>query len=167
MSCRLGRQRSWPASRALSRQPAASLTGSPQVRYLRPVIVTVTDSLAARGKREREQRTNRAIDLESIAIEGLVGIEPTSRCLTDSRTNHCATDPNAGALLHQQLSRGRAFASSVVVHYARAKSAMTGGVDASKPTTSSIPASLGSAMLKPVDVIPTTTSLAGTPRASR
>ena len=51
MSCSLGRQRSWPASRAFSRQPAASLTGSPQVRYLRPVIVTVTDSLSARERR--------------------------------------------------------------------------------------------------------------------
>jgi len=44
---------------------------------------------------------------------------------------------------------------------------MTGGVAGSKPTTSSIPASSGSAMLNPFDVIPTTTSLAGIPRASR
>ena len=82
----------WPV--ALSRQPAASLSGSPQRRYLRPVIVTVTNYLSARVKRERKR------------TEGPVGIEPTSRCLTDSRTNHCATDPNTGALLHRQRSQG-------------------------------------------------------------
>ena len=44
---------------------------------------------------------------------------------------------------------------------------ITGGVDVSKPTTSSMPASFGSAIENPFDVIPTTTSLAEIPRASR
>jgi hypothetical protein len=72
----------------------------------------------------------------------------------------CVTTPAAVAVR-------RAFATSRAEVYARAKSAMTGGVAGSKPTTSSIPASSGSAMLNPFDVIPTTTSLAGIPRASR
>ena len=50
---------------------------------------------------------------------------------------------------------------------ARQKSAMTAGVPVSKPTTSSIPASSGSAMLNRFDTIPTTTSLAGMPVFSR
>jgi hypothetical protein len=50
---------------------------------------------------------------------------------------------------------------------ARAKSAMTAGEPVSKPTTSSMPASFGSAMLKPFDSSPTTTSLAGMPVFSR
>ena len=44
---------------------------------------------------------------------------------------------------------------------------MNGGVAVSKPTTSSMPASLGSAIVNPFDVIPTTTSLAALPLACR
>src|SRR3954470_23112389 len=67
---------------------------------------------------------------------------------------------------HTGSGRGAAPSHAFVVAYARAKSAITGGVDVSKPTTSIMPASSGSATLNPVDVIPTTTSLAGMPRAS-
>ena len=48
-------------------------------------------------------------------------------------------------------------------HYCRAKSLINCGVAVSKPTTSNMPASCGSAMLKPFDTIPTTISLAGMP----
>ena len=44
---------------------------------------------------------------------------------------------------------------------------MTAGVAVSKPTTSSMPASFGSAMLNPFEVIPTTTTFAAIPRADR
>jgi hypothetical protein len=50
---------------------------------------------------------------------------------------------------------------------ARAKSARIAGVPVSKPTTSIMPASSGSAMLNPFDTMPTTTSLAGMPDRSR
>ena len=46
-------------------------------------------------------------------------------------------------------------------------SAIACGVAVSKPTTSSMPASLGSAMLNPFDAIPTTISLAAMPMRSR
>ena len=49
----------------------------------------------------------------------------------------------------------------------RAKSAITPGAAASKPTTSSIPASPGSAIEKPLEIIPTTASLAGIPVSRR
>jgi hypothetical protein len=49
----------------------------------------------------------------------------------------------------------------------RAKSAITAGAAASKPTTSSVPASFGSAMVNSVAVRPTTTSLAAMPVCSR
>lgn len=45
--------------------------------------------------------------------------------------------------------------------YFRQKSAIRAGVAESNPTTSSIPASLGSAIVNPLETIPTTTSLAG------
>lgn len=45
----------------------------------------------------------------------------------------------------------------------RPKSLITVGVAVSNPTTSSIPASFGSAIVKPFDTIPTTTSFAGIP----
>ena len=51
--------------------------------------------------------------------------------------------------------------------YVAPKSAITCGTAASNPTTSSMPASFGSAMLNPFDAIPTTTSLAGIPVRSR
>src|SRR5262245_31427193 len=76
-------------------------------------------------------------------------------------------DPRAPVGRPTGSCRGPRLRSSCAVHYARAKSAMTGGVDVSKPTTSSMPASFGSASLNPVDVIPTTISLVGIPRASR
>ena len=44
---------------------------------------------------------------------------------------------------------------------------MTSGAEASNPTTSSMPASSGSAMLKPLETSPTTISLAGRPLCSR
>ena len=49
----------------------------------------------------------------------------------------------------------------------RAKSAITAGAAVSKPTTSSMPASPGSAMENPLETIPTTMSLAGMPIRSR
>jgi len=49
----------------------------------------------------------------------------------------------------------------------RAKSAMTAGAALSKPTTSSMPASWGSAIEKPLDTMPTTTSLAAMPDSRR
>lgn len=48
---------------------------------------------------------------------------------------------------------------TVVEHYERVKSAITIGVDVSIPTQSSIPGSLGSAIEKPFDTIPTTMDL--------
>src|SRR5882724_9509162 len=45
----------------------------------------------------------------------------------------------------------------------RRKSAITAGAAASKPTTSSMPSSSGSAIEKPVEVMPTTTSFAAMP----
>ena len=44
---------------------------------------------------------------------------------------------------------------------------MTSGAEASNPTTSSMPASSGSAMLKPLATSPTTISFAGMPVCSR
>jgi hypothetical protein len=49
----------------------------------------------------------------------------------------------------------------------RAKSEISCGVAVSKPTTSSIPGSAGSAIEKPFETIPTTTSRASMPDASR
>ena len=51
-------------------------------------------------------------------------------------------------------------------HYV-AKSAMICGTAVSNPTTSNIPPSFGSAMLKPFETMPTTISLAGIPVRSR
>src|SRR5207244_1313354 len=51
-------------------------------------------------------------------------------------------------------------------HYV-AKSAMICGTAVSNPTTSNIPPSFGSAMLKPFETMPTTISLAGIPVHSR
>ena len=48
-----------------------------------------------------------------------------------------------------------------------AKSAMICGTAVSNPTTSNIPPSFGSAMLKPFETMPTTISLAGIPVRSR
>src|SRR5581483_6543365 len=45
-------------------------------------------------------------------------------------------------------------------HRDRTKSAMTAGADVSKPTTSSMPRSFGSARVKPLEVMPTTTAFA-------
>ena len=49
----------------------------------------------------------------------------------------------------------------------RAKSAISCGVAVSKPTTSSMPASFGSAIVKPFEIMPTTTSWASMPDAWR
>jgi hypothetical protein len=49
----------------------------------------------------------------------------------------------------------------------RAKSEMSCGVAVSKPTTSSIPGSFGSAIEKPFETMPTTTSRASMPEAWR
>ena len=49
----------------------------------------------------------------------------------------------------------------------RAKSEMSCGVAVSKPTTSSIPGSSGSAIEKPFETMPTTTSRASMPDARR
>jgi hypothetical protein len=49
----------------------------------------------------------------------------------------------------------------------RAKSEMSCGVAVSKPTTSSIPGSFGSAIEKPFETMPTTTSRASMPDAWR
>jgi hypothetical protein len=49
----------------------------------------------------------------------------------------------------------------------RAKSEMSCGVAVSKPTTSSIPGSAGSAIEKPFETMPTTTSRASMPEARR
>lgn len=81
--------------------------------------------------------------------------------------NHLSFGPKYRRVATPAAVAGAAPSLERAGHYARAKSAMTGGVAGSKPTTSSIPASSGSAMLNPFDVIPTTTSLAGIPRASR
>ena len=45
-------------------------------------------------------------------------------------------------------------------HGDRTKSEMTAGMLVSKPTTSSMPPSFGSARVKPLEVMPTTTALA-------
>ena len=102
-----------------------------------------------------------------ITAEGPVGIEPTRICLTSSRSTIELRSQIPVALLPPAAVARAAPSRQRVVHYARAKSAMTDGADASKPTMSTMPASPGSAMLNPDDVIPTTTSLAGMPRASR
>ena len=49
----------------------------------------------------------------------------------------------------------------------RTKSAITAGTVVSKPTTSSIPRSFGSARVKPLEVIPTTTAFASDTNSSR
>lgn len=57
------------------------------------------------------------------------------------------------------MVKGSFFLSS----YARANSLNAVGTEVSIPTTSNIPASRGSAMLNPFDVIPTTINLAAIP----
>jgi hypothetical protein len=49
----------------------------------------------------------------------------------------------------------------------RAKAAISAGVAVSKPTTSSMPGSSGSAMVKPLLTMPTTTSFASMPSLRR
>jgi len=62
--------------------------------------------------------------------------------------------------------RAEAFAAARVVFlepvqsWDRTKSAITAGADVSKPTTSSMPRSFGSARVKPLEVMPTTTAFA-------
>ncbi len=63
--------------------------------------------------------------------------------------------------------RDRLFSVFAPGAYARMKSAMTDGAAVSKPTTSIMPASSGSAMLKPFDTMPTTASLAAMPVSRR
>jgi hypothetical protein len=63
------------------------------------------------------------------------------------------------------VSKGPAAPSSQ--RAPRAKSEMSCGVAVSKPTTSSIPGSAGSAIEKPFETIPTTTSRASMPDVRR
>jgi len=49
----------------------------------------------------------------------------------------------------------------------RTKSAITAGTVASKPTTSNMPRSFGSASVKPLEVMPTTTAFASDTYSSR
>jgi hypothetical protein len=102
------------------------------------------------------------------------GIEPPRPCTRrapSQKGGRQRSGPPARAL-HGRTGRGF-MRESGDGHYsrssgrARAKSAMTAGEPVSKPTTSSMPPSSGSAMLKPFDSIPTTTSLAGMPVFSR
>src|SRR5918999_3541616 len=65
------------------------------------------------------------------------------------------------------LSVRRAPAAPSFQRAPRAKSEMSCGVAVSKPTTSSIPGSFGSAIEKPFETMPTTTSRASMPEAWR
>jgi hypothetical protein len=65
------------------------------------------------------------------------------------------------------LSRRALATPSAVQRAPRAKSEMSCGVAVSKPTTSSIPRSFGSAIEKPFETMPTTTSRASIPDAWR
>lgn len=132
---------------ALRESVRASHSRSPGVRYIMAVIVTDNRQTYRPSRGIGWSRTNTTPVNSRSALP--VSYDPKCRRFPGSS------------------GRGAAPSLSFVVHYARAKSAMTGGVDVSKPTTSSMPASFGSAMLNPFDVIPTTTSLAGMPRASR
>ena len=68
--------------------------------------------------------------------------------------------------LIQATKRG-AFCCLNITYKPATKSDISCGTAVSKPTTSSMPASSGSAMLKPLLVIPTTIILAGMPILSR
>src|SRR6478752_3460002 len=68
--------------------------------------------------------------------------------------------------LDSSLSR-RALAAPPGQRAPRAKSEMSCGVAVSKPTTSSISGSAGSAIEKPFETMPTTTSRASIPEAWR
>lgn len=67
----------------------------------------------------------------------------------------------------EKLRWGRPQLEDIFTCQSRTKSAMTAGALVSKPATSSMPPSSGSAIENRVAVIPTTMSLAGMPIASR
>ncbi len=103
-----------------------------------------------------------AVELQCmiVIVEPLVGIEPLC--------------PGTSRVPSQKVSKGKLRATKARVDsrdpyagYPRAKSLITFGAAVSKPTTSSMPASSGSAMVKPFDTIPTTISLAAIPMVSR
>src|SRR5215510_13534500 len=77
----------WAVAEAFSRQPAASLTRSPEYRYLRAVIVTIIDSLSARQRGIGWSRTND----HPVNSRALRAAELRSQ--------------NAGALPHRQRSQ--------------------------------------------------------------
>src|SRR6185295_701575 len=72
--------------------------------------------------------------------------------------------------LEREKWRAETFASARMIRFLgvlepfgpqdRTKSAMTAGAVVSKPTTSSMPRSFGSAIVKPLEVMPTTTAFA-------
>lgn len=74
--------------------PGASLTRSPECRYLRPVIVTVTDVY----------RPERSASPPIIARSG--GIEPTISGWRDRRTDHCPTSAREGLATNLPEIRG-------------------------------------------------------------
>lgn len=101
------------------------------------------------------------------STEGPAGLEPATNRLTTGRsTVELRTQIAGGGWdIHRRMRVRRPRAGPIVADQARAKSLMTAGVAVSKPTTSSMPASFGSAMLNPFEVIPTTTTFAAMPRA--
>lgn len=79
--------------------PGASLTRSPECRYLRPVIVTVTDVY----------RPERSASPPIIARSG--GIEPTISGWRDRRTDHCPTSAKS------RISGSRHATRPTVTHH--------------------------------------------------
>jgi hypothetical protein len=101
----------------------------------------------------------------AVAFARLAGLAPAHIRLTSGRSA-AELQPRVRApapSLHSEALGAAALRS----RYARTTSAITCGVAVSKPTTSSMPASSGSAMVKPVEVMPTTINFAGMPVAWR
>ena len=100
-------------------------------------------------------------------VEPPGGIEPLGAGVQDRcpprRHREAQSDPLAPAA--ERAGRCRPMRDRLF--YARMKSAMTVGAAVSKPTTSIMPASSGSAMLNPLDTMPTTISLAAMPVSRR
>jgi hypothetical protein len=108
-----------------------------------------------------------AVLLESL-LARLAGLAPAHIRLTSGRSAaelQPRGRPPRRVFIH--LEALGAAANVVHTSQARITSAITCGVAVSKPTTSSMPASSGSAMVKPVEVMPTTINFAGMPVASR
>ena len=116
------------------------------------------------GRRRPLARRNRSGHgapgpMELPRYDGLLQPGPGKSVLTNDRYSDTTG--------HSVWSTALAWLGAPGVGQALAKSAMTCGAEASKPTTSSIPASSGSAMVNSLEVMATTAILAGMPVCSR